>query len=146
MLVIIVVFGAVSALALFITSVMLFVAGQFWLGFGLLLSILYIVALTVILIRLDGSVTETHNAIVKLGRDMEIIKRTLNITEPEVGEENAVEYGGRQAEGGEQGVGDPEIVMDGVRFCKVCGYQLFPENKICPMCGVDTDSDDSAMG
>lgn len=148
MLIIIVVFGALSAIALFIMAIMLFTAGQVWFGLGLLLSILYVVALTVLLIRLDGRGTENRNAIAELERELDALKRALNIPDPELLQEAEVTVGQEQtqpesAECAHES--DPEIDMDGIRFCKVCGYQLFPENKVCPMCGAKSDGDDIAM-
>lgn len=36
---------------------------------------------------------------------------------------------------------DPNIDTSNIRLCKKCGYQLFPEDTTCPLCGEKADND-----
>ncbi|MDE7083222.1 MAG: hypothetical protein K2O89_05950 [Clostridia bacterium] len=126
MIIIIGIFGFISALALFIEAIMLMTSGAVWFGIGLLLSVLYIVALTVVLIRVDGRSTENQNKIAKLETQLENLKKQLNISIEEIKEENEFED-----------VAETNVetsLPEGVKLCEFCGYQLFPEDKVCPNC------------
>ncbi len=126
MIIVIGLFGFISALALFIEAIILMSGGAIFLGIGLLLADLYIVALTVVLIRLDGNMTESKNRISKLEAEIARLKTHLNIKDEDTVEEETLIN--------EEIIDIPEEGINGVHFCKNCGYQLFPEDKVCPNC------------
>lgn len=140
MIIIIGLFGAVSAVALFIVAIMLFTGGEALLGIGVLLSMVYIVAITVVLIRLDGNMTDKENKISKLEAQIEKLKQHLGIVDEEEPEE--FDKGVPTFEETET----PAETVEGIRFCKNCGYQLFPEDKICPNCNTEVDNTEEENG
>jgi len=130
MIIIIGLFGLISAIVLFIEAIMLMTSGAVLLGIGVLLSVLYIVAITVVMIRVDGRSTENNNRIAKLETQLENLKKQLNIQDEIEEETESEETKADEIE---------NCLPDGIRLCKFCGYQLFPEDKVCPNCNEKVD-------
>ena len=40
---------------------------------------------------------------------------------------------------------ETEIAAAGIKFCKACGYQLFPEDKVCPNCGAEIEDNEELV-